>query len=57
VSGLRGRMSWATWRARFDWMANRVELLVAAERRLLLDNAHELRSPLARLGVDVELAR
>jgi signal transduction histidine kinase len=41
----------------FDWMANRIETLVAAERRLLLDISHELRSPLARLGVAVELAR
>ena len=41
----------------FDWMANRIETLVSAERRLLLDISHELRSPLARLGVAVELAR
>src|SRR5260370_7479898 len=38
-------------------MANRIETLVSAERRLLLDISHELRSPLARLGVAVELAR
>jgi len=41
----------------FDRMANRIETLVGAERRLLLDISHELRSPLARLGVAVELAR
>src|SRR5205085_10129229 len=41
----------------FDQMAERIETLVAAERRLLLDISHELRSPLARLGVAVELAR
>jgi signal transduction histidine kinase len=41
----------------FDRMANRIETLVTAERRLLLDISHELRSPLARLGVAVELAR
>lgn len=41
----------------FDRMANRMETLVSAERRLLLDISHELRSPLARLGVAVELAR
>lgn len=41
----------------FDRMAGRIETLVTAERRLLLDISHELRSPLARLGVAVELAR
>jgi two-component system sensor histidine kinase CpxA len=41
----------------FDDMAGRIETLMAAERRLLLDISHELRSPLARLGVAVELAR
>jgi signal transduction histidine kinase len=41
----------------FDRMADRIELLLQAERRLLLDISHELRSPLARLGVAVELAR
>ena len=41
----------------FDRMAGRIETLLTAERRLLLDISHELRSPLARLGVAVELAR
>jgi signal transduction histidine kinase len=41
----------------FDQMATRIQTLLAAERRLLLDISHELRSPLARLGVAVELAR
>ena len=41
----------------FNRMAERIETLLAAERRLLLDISHELRSPLARLGVAVELAR
>ena len=41
----------------FDRMADRIGTLVTAERRLLLDISHELRSPLARLGVAVELAR
>ena len=41
----------------FNQMANRIQTLLAAERRLLLDISHELRSPLARLGVAVELAR
>jgi len=41
----------------FDRMAGRIQTLVEAEKRLLLDISHELRSPLARLGVAVELAR
>jgi len=41
----------------FDQMAEHIQNLVAAERRLLLDISHELRSPLARLGVAIELAR
>lgn len=41
----------------FDRMGERIQNLVAAERRLLLDISHELRSPLARLGVVIELAR
>ena len=41
----------------FDRMADRTQTLLAAERRLLLDISHELRSPLARLSVAVELAR
>jgi signal transduction histidine kinase len=41
----------------FDLMAERIETLLSAERRLLLDVSHELRSPLARLGFAVELAR
>lgn len=41
----------------FNGMADHIETLLAAERRLLLDISHELRSPLARLSVAVELAR
>lgn len=41
----------------FDRMAERIQTLLDAERRLLLDISHEIRSPLARLGVVVELAR
>jgi two-component system sensor histidine kinase CpxA len=41
----------------FDRMAGRIGTLLTAERRLLQDISHELRSPLARLGVAVELAR
>ena len=41
----------------FDEMAGRIETLLDAERRLLQDVSHELRSPLARLGFAVALAR
>jgi signal transduction histidine kinase len=41
----------------FDRMADRIASLMTAERRLLGDVSHELRSPLARLSVAVELAR
>ena len=41
----------------FNQMAERIQTLLEAERRLLLDISHELRSPLARLAVAVELAR
>ena len=41
----------------FDQMADRLQTLLTAERRLLQDVSHELRSPLARLGFAVELAR
>jgi signal transduction histidine kinase len=41
----------------FDQMADRIQTLLTAERRLLQDVSHELRSPLARLGFAVELAR
>lgn len=40
-----------------DRMAERIDLLLKAQKRLLQDISHELRSPLARLGVAVELAR
>ena len=38
-------------------MAERLEGLMTAERRLLRDISHELRSPLARLSVALGLAR
>jgi two-component system, OmpR family, sensor histidine kinase CpxA len=41
----------------FDRMAERLENLVNAQGRLLTDISHELRSPLARLNVALELAR
>lgn len=41
----------------FDEMAVRIETLVGAQTRLLRDISHELRSPLARLSVALDLAR
>jgi two-component system sensor histidine kinase CpxA len=41
----------------FDLMAERIESLIASQGRLLRDISHELRSPLARLNVALELAR
>lgn len=41
----------------FNHMAERLESLVAAQRLLLRDVSHELRSPLSRLSVALELAR
>ena len=41
----------------FDLMAEQIENLVNAQSRLLKDISHELRSPLARLTVALELAR
>ncbi|AMV37959.1 sensor histidine kinase [Planctomyces sp. SH-PL62] len=41
----------------FDVMAHRIASLMAAERRLIQDVSHELRSPLTRLGLAVRLGR
>ncbi|HEY6273109.1 MAG TPA: ATP-binding protein [Terriglobales bacterium] len=41
----------------FDHMAEQIAALIAAQKRLLADISHELRSPLARLTVALELAR
>jgi two-component system sensor histidine kinase CpxA len=41
----------------FNRMADQIATLLSAERRLLQDVSHELRSPLARLGFALELAR
>lgn len=41
----------------FDTMAAQVEALMSAQQRLLRDISHELRSPLARLGVALDLLR
>ncbi len=41
----------------FDAMAAQLETLMTAQRRLISDVSHELRSPLARLNIALELAR
>ncbi|HEY6546170.1 MAG TPA: ATP-binding protein [Dokdonella sp.] len=41
----------------FDGMAERIKALVESHRRLVRDVSHELRSPLARLRVALELGR
>ena len=43
--------------AEFDAMAERIKALVESHRRLVRDVSHELRSPLARQRVTLELAR
>jgi two-component system sensor histidine kinase CpxA len=41
----------------FNGMANRIEQLVIGQRQLIGDISHELRSPLARLNVALDLVR
>jgi signal transduction histidine kinase len=41
----------------FDLMAGKLQLLLTSQRQLLGNISHELRSPLARLNVALELAR
>ena len=41
----------------FNEMAERIESLVTSEKRLTQDISHELRSPLARLNVALEIAK
>jgi len=41
----------------FDYMAEQVQVLLVTQKRLLNDVSHELRSPLARLQVAIEMAR
>ena len=47
----------ASLAADFDEMAEKIQQLLDSQRRLLGDISHELRSPLARLNVALELAR
>jgi two-component system sensor histidine kinase CpxA len=53
----RRRDELASLAADFDEMAEKIQLLLDRQRRLLGDISHELRSPLARLNVALELAR
>lgn len=57
VPGSRRHDEMAQLTRDFDLMAERLQNLVTAQRRLLSDISHELRSPLARLNVALELAR
>jgi two-component system, OmpR family, sensor histidine kinase CpxA len=41
----------------FNSMADRIEQLIATQRQLIYDVSHEVRSPLARLNVALDLAR
>ncbi len=41
----------------FDVMAERIESLVSSQKRMSRDISHELRSPLARMNVALELAK
>jgi two-component system sensor histidine kinase CpxA len=41
----------------FDVMAERIESLITAQQRLSRDVSHELRSPLARMNVALEIAK
>ncbi len=53
----KGRDEFARLARDFDEMAERIESLVTSEKRLTQDISHELRSPLARMNVALELAR
>jgi two-component system sensor histidine kinase CpxA len=53
----RGQDEVAALARDFNVMADRIRDLLEAQRRLLRDVSHELRSPLARLRVGLELAR
>jgi signal transduction histidine kinase len=52
-----GRDEVARLAGSFNWAAERIEGLVAAQRRVLAAASHELRSPLARLRLAVEMMR
>ncbi len=53
---VKGKNELAELAQDFDEMAVKIEALVGAQKRLLRDISHELRSPLTRLGIALELA-
>jgi two-component system sensor histidine kinase CpxA len=57
VTGLKSTAEMEGLIGDFNRMANRVEELVRSQRQLLADVSHELRSPLARLSLAVDLLR
>lgn len=54
---VRGQHELAGLAKDFDHMAGKIETLISDQQQLLRDLSHELRSPLARLNVALELAR
>ena len=54
---IKGKNELAELADDFDEMAGKIETLVGAQKNLLRDISHELRSPLTRLGIALELAR
>ncbi len=58
LPALRGRTDeLASMAAAFDGMAERIDGLLRTQRQMLADISHELRSPLTRIGVSLELLR
>jgi two-component system sensor histidine kinase CpxA len=55
IAGRRDEL--ASMAAAFDSMAERIELLLTTQRQMLADISHELRSPLTRIAVSLELLR
>lgn len=54
---VRGKNELAGLARDFDHMAAKIQALISDQQQLLRDLSHELRSPLARLSVALELAR
>jgi two-component system sensor histidine kinase CpxA len=58
LPAMRGRTDeLAAMGAAFDGMAERIETLLRTQRQMLADISHELRSPLTRISVSLELLR
>jgi two-component system sensor histidine kinase CpxA len=58
MPAMRGRADeLADMAAAFDRMAERIETLLRTQRQMLADISHELRSPLTRVSVSLELLR